>query len=421
MEEKRLVELSLEVGNDNGNSEHDLVINGVVIQQPNVLAKVRNLPMLDEMNTDHVAKNIHDNLMATVVSPSVSPGIYFVGNYALRSGAHVRNIEVGVNNNKLNSDLIVVNTLAHIAGFAVNQAYSQKNNLAEIELLVKVDMTTALPVTQYTKGNANAFSEKFLKDKHTVKVHVGPITVSVDILFEYVKVLPESVPATFELQHMSFIKKTENQLSEIEKKHNKNVKELFEELNTDEQAEIIDGNYFKGKKILHVSIGEGTTEYPLTHDIEFDPNFIRGSNNGVGLAIDESLDEFQKRSTLLSYSRQDYSEVLKDPSHKYFSLASEIISGYLEDESVEILKRTKNEVQRAKNDVDIIVIYGGGSILMRGNLRDKLQDVCKNADIRLFYVPEKFAVTLEAKGMYEFTKSKIFKALKTKFLAGDNS
>ena len=414
MEEKKLIELNLEVGNDNGNSEHDLVINGVVIQQPNVLSKIRKLPMMDAINPDYVASNIHDNLITTVTSPSVAPGIYFVGNYAMRSGERVRSIEVGVDNNKLDSDLIVINTLSQIAGFAVKQAYLQSDDLSNIELLVKVNMTTALPVTQYSKNNADTFANKFLRDKHTVIVHVGTINVSVDLIFEYVKVLPESVPATFELQHMALISKENYTLIDLEHQHNDAVRRLFQLF-----GKGLDGQYFKNKRILHVSIGEGTTEYPLTSDIEFDPNFIRGSNNGVGHAIDQALIEFKQRANLLTYSRQKYSEILRDQSHKYSALASEIISGYLEEESEEILHYVKSEIQRANNEIDILMVYGGGSILMQEYLRPKLTEACEKAGIKLFYVPEEFAVTLEAKGMYEFTESPIFGALKSKYLANN--
>lgn len=412
MEEKKLIELNLEVGNDNGNSEHDLVIDGVVIQQPNVLAKIRKLPMLDLLNSEYVAQNVHDNLIVTVASPSAAPGIYFVGRYAMKSGETIRNIEVGEDNNKLDSDLNIINTLSQIAGFAVKQVYANGENLEQVELLVKVDMTTALPVTQYTKKNADAFAEKFLKDKHAVIVHVGTINITVSLVFEYVKVIPESVPAIFEVQNMIYIEPNDTKLAEIEQRHNTDVAKLFAPLG----KQHIDGQYTKQKRILHVSIGEGTTEYPLTNDIEFDPNFIRGSNNGVGQAIDKALPEFMQRAHLLTYSRQNYSEVLRTPSHKYFQLATEIIADYLEEQSERILHLVTSEIQRANHMIDILMVYGGGSILMQEFLKPKLIEVCTKTDIELLYVPEKFAVTLEARGLYEFTRSPIFEVLKNRYL-----
>ncbi|MBU3173270.1 ParM/StbA family protein [Clostridium estertheticum] len=413
MEEKKIIEIKVEVGDDNGNSEHDIVINGESIEQPNVIAKIRKLPMFDEVNIDFVCENIHDNLISTVSSIAASPGIYYSGKYALKSGETIRNIEVGADNNKLNSDVIIINTLEQIAGFAVNYAYEKGEDLNSIEINVKADMTTALPVTQYTKKNAGLFTKKFMDSKHKVTVHVGPINVDVSINFEFVKVLPESVPTTFKLQSMVLIKK--EKLNEIEIKHNQEVEEVFEELNKKGET-TIDGEFFKGKKILHCGIGEGTTEYPCTNDISFDPNFIKGSNNGIGHAIDKALPEFQEDWGMLNYSRQKYSEVIRDLGHKFNESAVEIVDQYIEEQAEEILHHVKSEIQRANNEVDILAVYGGGSILMEKHLKEKLEDVCKKAKIVLFYVPAKYAVTLESKGMYQFTKGDIFKLLKEKYI-----
>lgn len=417
MDDKKIVKYYFEVGNDNGNSEHDININGVSIEQPNVIAKIRKLPMLDEISVDYVSKKLHDNLLATVTTESAEPGIYFSGKYALKSGEKVRNIEVGVDNNKLNSDLVIINTLERIAAQGVKNAYDEGEDLNKIEIIVNTDMTTALPVTQYSKKNSDEFSNKFMKNEHIVIVHVGNISVKVTIKFEFVKTLPESVPATFVLQSMVIIDKSEKDLTKEEIENNDKVKKIFKELNEDREGkDFIDGNFFKRKRILHVGIGEGTTEYPLTDDIAFEPNFINGSNNGIGHAIDKALPEFKKELGLISYSRQSYSDVLKDPGHKYHNLASEIVEQYIEEESEEILHNIKTEIQRANNDVDILCIYGGGSILMKKHLKSKLKSICDKANITLFYVPVEFAVTLESEGMYEFTRSKLFKAIKAKYL-----
>lgn len=417
--EKKVLNMVVEVGNDNGNSEHDIIIDGVSIEQPNVFAKIRKLPLLDEVKIDYAARNIHDNLLATVTSPSAEPGIYFSGNYALNSGAKVRSIEVGVDNNKIKSSIPVINTLERIAGECVKRAYENGEDISKLELKIEADMTTALPVTQYSKKNADEFSSKFMKEEHMVIVHVGNIDVKCTIKFPFVKTLPESVPATFAFQSM-YLKEAESGKEKEIEKHNKEVKELFGEFNkqfSDEtDIDFIDGKFFENKRILHVGIGEGTTEYPLTNGIEFDPNFIHGSNNGIGHAIDKALPEFQDELGLLDYSRQKYSEVLRDPKHRYNSIASEIVEQYIEEQAEDILTHIKAEIQRANNEIDIVAIYGGGSIPMKEILFQKVKAICDRAHIKLFYVPAKYAVTLESRGMYEFVTGPIFKALKAKHL-----
>lgn len=388
--------LDVNVGNDNGNSEHDIIINGKQICSPNVLAKVRKVPMLDEVNKDYVAEHIEDNLIVTVDSPSATPGVYYIGNYALGSREKVRSIEVGADNNKVDSEIAIINTLSQIAGFAVQEIY-KKDNKIEQGIFVNVFMSTALPISQYNKNEADRFSDKFMKHKHKITVNVGILRVDVTINFKFVKVIPEGVTAVHAV----------HSLDEIMSDN----KDKFDVLSFDGIEKPVDSRYFKNKKILHIGIGEGTTELPITNDIVFDPNFIKGINNGIGHAIDRSLDEFKKELGLKDYSRQKYSEVLKDESHKFYPVASDIISTYIDDEAEEILHAAKTEIQKANNEIDLIMVYGGGSISMRNQLENKLKSVCERGNIDLFYVPEKYAVILESIGLYKFTTGKIFEAL----------
>lgn len=384
--------ITLQVGNDNGNSEHDIVINGKLIQQPNVYSKINKLPNLEEVNPKSYAKKIDDNLIVTIDSAKVNngtPTTYFVGNYAINSGNRVFNIEIGVDNNKLISDIPLVNTLAQIAGHTAASEFLRDESVEEID--VKVDMTTALPVNQYSKSMSTSMSEKFIGN-HIVTVHLGMKKVRCNIEFEYVKTIPEAVPTVYYLKNNN----TENELLDEYKK---------EYGETD----------FENKRILHVAIGEGTTEYPLTQDDNFDPNFLKGTNNGVGLAVEAILEEFKRDHRLPTYTRQDVSKALKDPMDKYHLDAVDAIQEQLEYQADEIYRTVKVEVERAKNNVDIICVYGGGSILMQSFLREKLSDFCKKTNIQLLYIDKPLSVSIEAFGMFEFTKSDIFKILKENY------
>lgn len=383
-------EIILKVGNDNGNSEHDLVINGVLITQPNVFAKVRKLPNLDEVNKDFVIENIQDNLIVTCEDPS---GIYYIGNYALKSGQKIRNIEVGIDNNKIESDIVIINTLSQIAGFGVKEYYNKFKDFGDI-IDIKVDMTTALPISYYSHSKALEFANKFLNKTHMVTVHIGNAAARVRIEFTFVKVIPEGVTSIFAL------KEADNK--------------LFDEYNN-KNKDKLNNSYFKKARVLHSAIGEGTSEFPITEGIEFNPNFIQGTNNGIGHAIDKAIEEFKSSKGLSKFSRQDYSKVLLDTKHKFHDLAMELVDPYIEEEAEEILHHIRTEIQKANNEIDVVCVYGGGSIFMREYLEGNLKTLCDRAEIKLLYMPKEYAVTLEAKGLYNFTTSKIFESLKANY------
>lgn len=399
------LQMNLSVGNDNGNSEHDIVINGDLVRQPNVFSIIRKLPNLEELNEDWFIKKIEDNLITSISSPVLNNGAistYYIGNYAVKSGSMLRNIEVGAFNSKLNSDIPVVNTLSQLAGYAVKKAYLEdlegKETTRDIERInVNVDMTTALPVKQYDSETGKNFANKFLGYTHKVTVHLPTRPVEVIINFDYVKVLPESVPVVFYLQSIG---ESDAILHDFNKRYNMNV----------------NGQYFKKKRILHVAIGEGTTEYPLTEDIRFDPNFIEGSNNGVGHAIESVLADFIREKYLVKFSRQDYSIALKDITNRNHVDAVAMLEIPLEEQAETILRYMKKEVAKANNDVDIICIHGGGSIPMKSFLYERLLSFGDKVNIKILYIPSEKAVILESLGMYEFTLGPIFQALKNKHI-----
>ena len=115
-----------------------------------------------------------------------------------------------------------------------------------------------------------------------------------------------------------------------------------------------------------------------------------------------------------TYSRQKFSEIIRAEHHKYKELAKDILDFHLEEQSAEILKNSRKEIEKANNEIDLILVYGGGSILMRNTLEKKLEDVCKRGKMKLLYLEEPYSVTLECEGLYAFVNSKIFEILKKK-------
>ena len=401
-------EIKLKVGNDNGNSEQDIIINGVQLQQADVYGRVIGRLNLEELDQDDFIENLENNLVIGIAgSKYVNTGEYYVGNYTLKSGATVRNTEVGAGNNKTDSEVVYLNTIGQIAAYAVKKAHKGDKTISDIE--VNVDMTTALPITQYDKMEAEKFANKFMDREHRLTVKTPQKDYYVNLKFNFVKVIPEGVTTTFALI---------GGVDEIYKTYNQKVRENLTKVSKDSlYMEELNTAYFtkEQRRILHISIGESTTEYPITNGIAFDPNFVQGSNNGNGHAIKKALPLFNSEFRC-SYSRQMYSDVVKSSGHKFHQDTLNYLIGPLEDEAQEIYRRAVDELERSNNEVDVIMVYGGGSILMREFLEPKLEAVARQIRSKLLYVDKEYAVTLESKGLYNFTGSALFKALKEKKL-----
>ncbi|MCK6259336.1 ParM/StbA family protein [Fictibacillus sp. KIGAM418] len=385
------------VGNDNGNSEHDIFIDGRLFQQPNVNCAVDQLPWSEEQAPETIVRNLQENLIVTIDSPAARAGMYYVGKFALESGELIENIQVGVDY-KYEIDLPIVNTLAQIAAVAVQKGFAEEKKLpASID--VTVDMATALPITQHSDESAAKFEKRFMNGPHHVTVHVGKQRVSVKVEFEFVKVIPEATPVTFSLQK--------------DQDGNWRKGDIFDQfIEANNLPNNFNGSFFKNKRILHTDIGDGSTEYPITEGNKFLRQFVHGTNHGAGYAIEEALSEFNRLIHLPDSPRQFFSDVIKNPNHKYHARAMSTLKRPLEGQARQIINNIRKQLTKARNEIDLICVYGGGSILMQPILAPMLKELCNEREIQLLYIPAKYAVTMNANGLDAFVRGKIYGAIK---------
>lgn len=406
--------ISLKCGCDTGNSELDMIIDGYKIQQANVYSKIPTGGLkIEERNQEEFIEKLESNLIVSFQdSPhkDVEPGDYSVGNYALSGNSSVRNVQLGAGNNKADSDVCYVSAVSMLAAYAVKKAYYKDREITDIN--VKVDMAVALPINQYTKAEGERYAEKFMNNEHKLVVKTPEQNYHVTIEFGFVKTIAEGVTSTFAL----ISPENEGLFNEYNKLVSMNNSgEITGDSLYKEELHI---SYFQKKKrrILHASIGEGTCEIIITDGLKFDENFVLGLNNGVGRAIKKVLPTFNKELRT-NFSRQSFSEILKDKEHKYHEDAVKYMSSPLADEARTIHEKIADELESADNNVDLILVYGGGSILMRKHLEDKLETLSRIARIKLLYVEQEDAVMLEANGLYNFVNSALFKKLKEMSLA----
>lgn len=404
------------VGNDIGNSELDIYVDGKLIRQPNVYAAAGTNPWADDdLDVQKNLKNIYDNLVVSIVSPAVHTGLYLIGRHALKTvGENVVGLYVKGNNAKSDQEVPYINTLATIAARAVEKAFADGKDTDVIE--VKVDMATALPVKQHTPSNIEKMNKKFTSASHNVTVHLG-VTKKVDVKINFVcvQILSEGTPPVFALQ----LDREGNWRSGSysgEDAENDLFADFIESYNLDPET---DGSYLDGKNLLHVDVGDGTTDDPYTVGDRVDKDFCSGINHGVGHAIQDAVGDLISLAphAFNSISRQQYSDILKsqysDRPHKFLAEALQAFNPHCENQVNQIIKHVSDQVLKiGANEIDVMTVYGGGSILMRKQLYPRLKQLADDSRFQLLYVPAKYAVTLNAEGLDYFVRSDIFQSLK---------
>ncbi|MGL4913024.1 MAG: hypothetical protein ACRC3Y_11410 [Romboutsia sp.] len=409
------INISLNVADDNGNGLRKLIITRVKeemveevkLVKPNVISRMPNHNNTDNWTNDMLLK-LSDNLMMTflnkknaanelVENPNAEKEYFYIGQYALNGGGSIESTNISSPIGKLESDITICG-LGYIASEAIRIAVvdkmeQEKKSINEIKLdeiqniVVDAKYLTALPVRVFTKENKMQLIEKFRKyDGVTMRVVVMDnqyIDVRLD-LNNKIAVIPEAVDITYYLINPS--------------------NEFILDLNAENGLsgkDAITKEYFlsEKRKIMHLSIGEGTTEYPVTYNrVYWDEQFKRGSDNGVGTALEVALSELRNNGYSQFNSRQSVMETYLDVDDRFYEDVKSAFEAPLKTQANEILKTLTEELSKAKK-VDTLMVYGGGSIAMKPTIKPLLNDLCNRMRVKLLYVPTKYAVELESLGL----------------------
>lgn len=401
---------------DQGNSKTYFVTRGKDGEGKNVLESFSQPSayrltydnVFKEDNISLVVKDLHKNLLVRIDSPAVPEGMYEIGYLASESSdVSVRDIQY---EDKYKSDLPVIVTLGMIAQRAVEKAFKKMGDAINGERIqVNVDMVTGIPVKEWNSETAKFFSARFEEGKHVVKVYLGhKAYAEVEIKFEYTKTLPEAAPVIFSL------------LEDLNGKPRSG--EIFEEF-LNEYADEYDAKQFNGlelqnQRLLHLDIGSATSDCPVTNGYNPDNRFVDGIKLGLGVAIDNILEKFKKETRMETASRTTISEVLEaDESHPYYKynkyakkeVKAEIIRSGI---NKRIYQKVDSMMDDMKNALDMVVVYGGGSILMKESLYPYLKAICDARKVKLLYIPEKYANTLYVEGLQLWADNLLEKAKK---------
>ncbi|HFK9703773.1 TPA: hypothetical protein ACG05V_005434 [Bacillus pacificus] len=376
------------VGNDNGNHEQDLVVNGKMYPFPNVYSVVTNTVDPEDVPTEELIPNLLDRLHTTVQSRNLlhnTSVTVFVGQRAINEGETIRNMNLKVAA-KHKQDLPLINTLSNLAAIAVKEAFNKKKKVVkEIELIVDY-MTTALPASQWTKDNAEYFSNRFTGE-HLVTVHVGDTDIIVKINIKNTRTVKEGVVALFAL--------IENEKGEYRND------DLFKEFKEEYSLEDMDGSFFEDIRIVHSDIGDGTTEYAVTEGYETNGR-THGKEHGIGRTMELAIKNFSEiwgteptRQVFASYLKNEKSKFHEDAVSSMATAKKELANIVLE----EIMTTSKD----LGYDYEVLAVYGGGSIQLKDVLWKELKEFCDSKKIKLLWVPKEYATTLNARGLEIFT------------------
>ncbi|CAM4121034.1 ParM/StbA family protein [Geobacillus stearothermophilus] len=380
--------MKLVVANDIGNSETKMIVNDTLIKQPSVVKRLLSKPNVMETNVEKNIANLLDELIVHVTSNAIKrSGLYFIGKRANMTADKVENMNIKLGN-KSKHDIPVLMTLSMLAAQSVQLAYQENQELPP-SISVDVSMTTAIPASEYSADQARYLEGRFTSNDHVVIVYVGETPVTVTLHFQTVKVTQEGIPALYALLE------SEN---EILKNYNEHYKK---------QAVPKD---FANKRILHVDIGDGTTEYIYTVGMNPVTDVCSGEKRGVGHATEEATQLLKEEvGGFLNLNRQQFMDIFRDPSHHLHDLAVRFMQEARYSQAQRILEDIQEKYSDIAGNVDVIAVYGGGSIQFKEELYEELLDFANTVHCEVLWIPEKYAVDMNVNGLHVINEKILFK------------
>lgn len=376
------------MANDIGNSETKMIVNDTLIKQPSVVKRLLSKPNVMETNVEKNIANLLDELIVHVTSNAIKrSGLYFIGKRANMTADKVENMNIKLGN-KSKHDIPVLMTLSMLAARSVQLAYQENQELPP-SISVDVSMTTAIPASEYSADQARYLEGRFTSNDHVVIVYVGETPVTVTLHFQTVKVTQEGIPALYALLE------SEN---EILKNYNEHYKK---------QAVPKD---FANKRILHVDIGDGTTEYIYTVGMNPVTDVCSGEKRGVGHATEEATQLLKEEvGGFLNLNRQQFMDIFRDPSHHLHDLAVRFMQEARYSQAQRILEDIQEKYSDIAGNVDVIAVYGGGSIQFKEELYEELLDFANTVHCEVLWIPEKYAVDMNVNGLHVINQKILFK------------
>lgn len=394
--------VKMNVANDLGYGSVKAKVNDTKIHFPSVLALQREQDIAKPVEFDSEKEKLSylsdmiNHMDVTVSSSAVkTQGRFLLGTAAVKSSLPMRAFDVNDFTGKSDNDLSIILTLGMIAAQRVALAVENDEDLSE-QLNAEVNMTTALPVSEGKKnGIVDSYINKYINSKHTVVFHnlKDPITVS--LTFNKVYVALEGEVAQLYIQNSDIKLK-----GLIKKDFAKNYPELAAEIEVTDLVKI--------KNLLGIDIGEGTTDLVVIKDGKANAVSSTSLPTGYGNALQDAIDvlqtqnmNFEARSQLQDYLSQDVSPLAKRMQNKVRQTIFEQLAPFA-DKIVEAASKT---MRKAGANVEVLYVYGGGSIPMleqtelRQKLAQKMKDFSGGIDVPVIWIDKSYAQILNEKGL----------------------
>lgn len=390
------------LANDLGNGSMKLGFNNSAwTVVPSIMADQRKQDVIapvvftNQEEQDEYVNDLFNHMDVSVQSPSVNTtNRMFVGQAASDSNLLLHNFDVNDFAGKSTTDLAMILTLSSVATQAVKQNYVNNNHQLSSDINVNVIMTTALPIAEGKKPNVvDAYRQRYMNADHLVTFHNFKQLINVKIHFDLVVVALEGETAQYAIAQAN------PQLA-------KGIEDDFAQYYPKLAQEMGDNQIHTVADTLGIDIGEGTTDMAVFSNGKLNALASSSLNSGYGNVLEQAMADLHGQGFNIN-SRLELQQLINSPANPLKRAKQEkalaAVHAQLDQMGDQIVHEASSVLRQVSNKVDVIYVYGGGSIpmepLLRQELMTKIKAFVGDIDVPIIFIPANYAQYLNDLGL----------------------
>lgn len=175
---------------------------------------------------------------------------------------------------------------------------------------------------------------------------------------------------------------------------------------------MCDTSIYAVNDTLGIDIGEGTTDMAVFSNGELNTIASSSLNSGYGNVLEQAIADLHNQGFNIN-SRLELQQLLSGPANPLrqakIDKALTAVNAQLDQMCDQIVRETSSVLRQVSNKVDVIYVYGGGSIPMEPVLRDQLMTKIKafvgDIDVPVVFIPNNYAQYLNDLGLNMILKA----------------
>jgi len=352
------------------------------------------LPVENDAAVADTVEKIFDCLDMSFDSKMIPDGRRrFIGTRAITMSEYGMEVfKISGNISKAKQELTPILVLASIAATVLQNAFSETNTLPE-EVECHVSLAVALPIDEY-KDNRAEYKAHYKNTTHVVSINNFLTPVRIKIVIDNIVVGAEGASAQYAIAE--------------------NGEPLYEAmLKTARKygaglAGLTAAHLVKMQNTVGIDIGEGTVNFPVFTDGQFNPDISTSFPMGYGTVLQDSLPALRKAGHVFKGGRKELAEYLrnKPSTDDYFFEDWSDVNRIVDDQADALV----NEIIGRLTDilgskVQVVFVYGGGASPMREILYSKLIEAARpyagiKEDYPILYLGNAYSQNLNREGLF---------------------